>query len=150
VENYKVEESREDWKLIYEQGAKNLLTYLFLKNFHEKFTKLLDTISLYLSQYEMFETYYITNNQLQMIREIKVNLLSTIYILNSMNLEPALRLRVQKIIEKLDEIINKVVLSKNDLQFLLENLSFILANSFLKDISKTVPSATKRIVGDVE
>jgi len=150
LENYKVEESREDWKLIYEQGAKNLLTYLFLKNFHEKFTKLLDTISLYLSQYEMFETYYITTNQMQMIREIKVNLLSTIYILNSMNLEPALRLRVQKIIEKLDEIINKVVLSKNDLQFLLENLSFILANSFLKDISKVVPSASKRIVGDVE
>jgi len=150
LENYKIEESREDWKLIYEQGAKNLLTYLFLKNFHEKFTKLLDTISLYLSQYEMFETYYITTNQMQMIREIKVNLLSTIYILNSMNLEPALRLRVQKIIEKLDEIINKVVLSKNDLQFLLENLSFILANSFLKDISKVVPSASKRIIGDVE
>ena len=150
MEDYKVEESREDWKLIYEQGAKNLLTYLFLKNFHEKFTKLLDTISLYLSQYEMFGTYYITNSQLQMVREIKVNLLSTIYILNSMNLDPALKAKVQKIIERLDEMINRVVLSKDDLQFLLENLSFILANSFLRDVSKVVPSASKRIIGDVE
>jgi len=150
VEDYKIEQSGDEWKLVYEQGAKNLLTYLFLKNFHEKFTKLLDTISLYLSQYELYETYYITSSQMQMIREIKVNLLSTIYILNSMNLEPTLKMRVQKIIEKLDEIINKVVLSKSDLQFLLENLSFILANSFLKDVSKVVPSASKRIIGDVE
>ena len=150
MEDYKIEQSGDEWKLVYEQGAKNLLTYLFLKNFHEKFTKLLDTISLYLSQYELYETYYITSSQMQMIREIKVNLLSTIYILNSMNLEPTLKMRVQKIIEKLDEIINKVVLSKSDLQFLLENLSFILANSFLKDVSKVVPSASKRIIGDVE
>jgi len=92
--------SMEDWRLIYEQGAKNLLTYLFLKNFHEKFTKLLDTISLYLSQYEMFDTYYLTNTHLQVVREIKTNLLSTIYILNSMNLEPTLKSRVQRVIEE--------------------------------------------------
>jgi hypothetical protein len=142
--------SMEDWRLIYEQGAKNLLTYLFLKNFHEKFTKLLDTISLYLSQYEMFDTYYLTNTHLQIVREIKTNLLSTIYILNSMNLEPTLKSRVQRVIEKLDEIISKVVFSKQDLEFLLEHLSYILANSFLRDISKAVPTATRRIVGDVE
>jgi hypothetical protein len=142
--------SMEDWRLIYEQGAKNLLTYLFLKNFHEKFTKLLDTISLYLSQYEMFDTYYLTNAHLQIVREIKTNLLSTIYILNSMNLEPSLKTRVQKVIEKLDEIIGKVVFSKQDLEFLLENLSYILANSFLRDISKAVPTATRRIAGDIE
>jgi hypothetical protein len=142
--------SMEDWRLIYEQGAKNLLTYLFLKNFHEKFTKLLDTISLYLSQYEMFDTYYLTNAHLQVVREIKTNLLSTIYILNSMNLEPTLKSRVQRVIEKLDEIISKVVFSKQDLEFLLEHLSYILANSFLRDISKAVPTATRRIVGDVE
>jgi hypothetical protein len=142
--------SMEDWRLIYEQGAKNLLTYLFLKNFHEKFTKLLDTISLYLSQYEMFDTYYLTNAHLQVVREIKTNLLSTIYILNSMNLEPSLKTRVQKVIEKLDEIIGKVVFSKQDLEFLLENLSYILANSFLRDISKAVPTATRRIAGDIE
>jgi len=142
--------SMEDWRLIYEQGAKNLLTYLFLKNFHEKFTKLLDTISLYLSQYEMFDTYYLTNAHLQIVREIKTNLLSTIYILNSMNLEPTLKSRVQRVIEKLDEIIGKVVFSKQDLEFLLEHLSYILANSFLRDVSKAVPTATRRIVGDVE
>jgi len=142
--------SMEDWRLIYEQGAKNLLTYLFLKNFHEKFTKLLDTISLYLSQYEMFDTYYLTNTHLQVVREIKTNLLSTIYILNSMNLEPTLKSRVQRVIEKLDEIISKVVFSKQDLEFLLEHLSYILANSFLRDISKAVPTATRRIAGDVE
>jgi len=142
--------SMEDWRLIYEQGAKNLLTYLFLKNFHEKFTRLLDTISLYLSQYEMFDTYYLTNAHLQIVREIKINLLSTIYILNSMNLEPSLKTRVQKVIEKLDEIVGKVVFSKQDLEFLLENLSYILANSFLKDVSKTVPTATRRIAGDIE
>jgi hypothetical protein len=142
--------SMEDWRLIYEQGAKNLLTYLFLKNFHEKFTKLLDTISLYLSQYEMFDTYYLTNTHLQIVREIKTNLLSTIYILNSMNLEPTLKSRVQRVIEKLDEIINKVVFSKQDLEFLLEHLSYILANSFLRDISKAVPTAIRRIAGDVE
>jgi len=140
----------EDWRLIYEQGAKNLLTYLFLKNFHEKFTKLLDMISLYLSQYEMFDTYYLTGTHLQVVREIKTNLLSTIYILNSMNLEPSLKSRVQKVIEKLDEIVGKVVFSKQDLEFLLENLSYILANSFLRDISKAVPTATRRIAGDVE
>jgi len=140
----------EDFKLIYEQGAKNLLTYLFLKNFHEKFTKLLDMISLYLSQYEMFDTYYLTASHLQIVREIKTNLLSTIYILNSMNLEPALKERVQNIISKINEIIQKIVFSRKDLEFLLENLSYILANSFLRDISRAVPTATRRIVGDVE
>lgn len=149
MENYQINEG-EEWRLIYEQGAKNLLTYLFLKNFHEKFTRLLDTISLYLSQYELYNTYYITTSQMQMIREIKMNLLSTIYILNSMNLDPSLKLRVDKIIKRLDDIINKVIFSKEDLQFLLENLSFILANSFLKDVTRAVPSAIKRIFGDVE
>jgi hypothetical protein len=67
-----------------------------------------------------------------------------------MNLEPTLKSRVQRVIEKLDEIISKVVFSKQDLEFLLEHLSYILANSFLRDISKAVPTATRRIAGDVE
>jgi len=142
--------SIENFRLIYEQGAKNLLTYLFLKNFHEKFTRLLDTISLYLSQYEMFNTFYLSSGHIQMVREIKTNLLSTIYILHSMNLESSLKHRVENVISKMDEIIQKVVFDKKDLEFLLENLSYILANSFLKDISKAVPTAQRRIIGDME
>lgn len=136
-------------EFIYNQDAKNVLSILFLQDFHAKYIKLLDKVSYYLSNYDniiaagMYESENLTNT-------IKQDLFSIVYILNSMNLDKESKNVVQKIMLMVNTIANAKIISKKQLQELLESLSKILACTFLHDLIKYVPSVEQRIRGDYD
>lgn len=130
---------------IYNVDAKNFLSYLFLKSFHENFDRLIKNVSLYLSNYDEFGGYFADTKRREIVAQIKSDLLSTIHILNSINLDITAKNQVEKILENLDALISSEYFSKEQLMFLLTNLSKIVASTFLKDLVKYSAPGVERI-----
>lgn len=135
---------------VYSQDAKNILAYLFLKEFHERFMRTIDRISTYLSEYEKYSSPFSVSDRAEMVRAIKQDLLSVVYVLNSIKLDPGSSYKVKKLVSNLDKIMNAIVFSQEQLEELLEILSEIVAKSFLKDLIKYVPKVEERMKGDFD
>lgn len=143
-------ETAENPEFVYAQEAKNILAYLFLKDFHERFSRTIDRISNYLSNYDKYNSYFGTIGREEITQQIKQDLLSVIYILNSINLSPDVRAKVRRLVNGIDDIIRAEILTKEQLKDLLSLLGQVIAISFLKDLVKYVPPLEERMRGDYD
>lgn len=144
-----MEEKEEKPDFLYNQQAKEILTYLFLKDFHDRFMRVVDKISMYLADYDTYNTYFGKVRE-AIIREIKQDLLSVIYVLNSINFSPEVKAKLARLTSNIDKIIHADILEKEQLKELLKILGEIIAFTFLRDIIKYVPPLTQRIKGDFD
>lgn len=137
-------------EFVYAQEAKNILAYLFLKDFHERFARCINEISSYLSEYNKYNSFFGSAEREAKIKEIKESLLSVVYVLNSIRLDPESSREVRNLINSIDDILNSTILTKDQLKTLLKILGKIVALSFLKDLVKYVPPVSERVKGDFD
>lgn len=137
-------------EFVYAQEAKNILAYLFLKDFHSRFTRAIDEISSYLSEYDKYNSFFGSMEREMKVKSIKESLLSLIYVLNSIKLDPESAKEVRYLINSIDDILSSTVLTREQLKTLLRVLGKIIALSFLKDLVKYVPPVSERVRGDFD